>query len=52
MIALLAVVLAVAWLLGISVFHVASSAIHLLLVLALVGVALHFVRRGDSRRLV
>jgi hypothetical protein len=31
--------------LGLGVFHVASAAIHVLVVLAIVSVALHFVRR-------
>jgi hypothetical protein len=44
MILILAVILAVAWLLGFVVFQVASTAIHVLLVLAVVGVFAHFVR--------
>jgi hypothetical protein len=40
----LAVLLAVAWLLGFTVFHVASGIIHLLIVLAVVAVIVHFVQ--------
>ena len=40
----LAVILAVAWLLGFSVFHVASAAIHLLIILAVVALIVHFVQ--------
>ena len=40
----LAVILAVAWLLGFSVFHVASAAIHVLIVLAVVALIVHFVQ--------
>jgi Family of unknown function (DUF5670) len=44
----LAVVLVVAWLLGISVFHVAGGLIHLLLLVALIAIIWHFIggRRG------
>jgi hypothetical protein len=38
-----AVVLVVAWLLGFSVFHVAGSLIHLLLLLALISIVWHFM---------
>lgn len=48
MILILALVLAVAWLLGFTVFHVASAAIHILLALAVVGVIAHFVRGTGS----
>ena len=44
MILALAIILAVIWLLGFTVFHVASAAIHILLILAVIGVILHFVR--------
>jgi hypothetical protein len=47
----LAVILAVAWLLGFSVFHVASAAIHLLIILAVVALIVHFVQgRGLGGR--
>jgi len=38
------VVLLLAWLLGWGVFHVASAMIHILLVVALIALVLHFVR--------
>ena len=44
MLVLLGVVLFIAWLLGYTVFHVASAAIHILIILALVAVFAHFVR--------
>lgn len=53
MLLLLAVILGVAWILGFGVYHVASFAIHLLLIVALVAVVMHFVRGvGDNRRIV
>jgi hypothetical protein len=46
----LAVILAVAWLLGFSVFHVASAALHILIVLAVVALIAHFFTgRGVGR---
>jgi hypothetical protein len=49
MLILLAAILGIAWVMGFTVFHVASGAIHLLVVLAIVSVILHFVRgRGSS----
>jgi hypothetical protein len=44
----LAVILGLAWMLGFGVFHVASAAVHVLVVLAIVSVVLHFVR-GQKR---
>ncbi len=41
---ILAVVLVLAWVGGFVVFHVASFGIHLLLILAVIAVILHFVR--------
>ncbi len=38
------VVLLVAWVLGFGVFHVAGALIHILLVLAVIALILHFVR--------
>ena len=38
----IAVVLVVAWLLGIGVFHVAGGLIHLLLLVALISIVWHF----------
>ena len=49
MLLLLAVILALAWIAGFGVFHVASSAIHLLVLLAVIAVVVHFVR---GRRVV
>jgi hypothetical protein len=45
----LAIILAVAWLLGFTVFGVASSAIHLLVVLAVIAAIVYFVQgRGGT----
>jgi hypothetical protein len=44
----LAVLLALAWVLGFTVMKVSSVAIHILVVLALVSLVAHFVRRGRS----
>jgi hypothetical protein len=40
----LALLLAMAWVFGFTVFHVANFAIHILLLLALVALVVHFVR--------
>jgi hypothetical protein len=48
MLLLLAIILGLAWILGFTVFHVASSAIHVLLVVAIIGLVLHFVRAGKK----
>jgi hypothetical protein len=40
----LAVILFLAWALGFAVFHVAGGLIHLLIVLAVISVIVHFVR--------
>ena len=45
---ILFVILFVMWLGGFLVFHVASALIHLLLVLALISLVLHFVRRSAT----
>jgi hypothetical protein len=45
---ILFVVLLVAWLLCLSVFHVAGGLIHLLLIFAVIALVLHFVR-GRTR---
>ena len=47
----LAIVLAIAWVLGFGVYHVASAAIHIVLVLALLALVLHFVRGLSTRRM-
>jgi Family of unknown function (DUF5670) len=44
MLLILAAILGIAWLLGFTVFHVASGAIHLLLVIAVIGAVVHFLR--------
>lgn len=41
---ILFVLLLVAWILGWGVFHVAGAMIHILLVVALISLILHFVR--------
>ena len=46
----LAIVLAIAWVLGFGVFHVASMAIHVLVVLAVISLILHIARGATSRR--
>ena len=43
MLGTIAIILVVLWLLGFFAFHVAGGLIHLLLVIALVMVILHFV---------
>jgi len=44
---ILFVVLLVAWLMGFTVFHVAGGLIHILLILAVISLVLHFVRGGS-----
>jgi hypothetical protein len=41
---ILFIVLLIAWVMGWGVFHVASGMIHILLVVALISLVLHFVR--------
>jgi hypothetical protein len=43
---ILAIILALAWIFGFTVYHVASAGIHLLLLLAIVSIVMHFVRGG------
>ncbi len=40
----IAAIIAIAWLLGFTVFHVASGAIHILIVVAIVVAIVHFVQ--------
>ena len=40
----LAILLAIAWILGFSVFHVTSVALHLLVILAVVSLVAHLFR--------
>jgi len=44
MLAMIAAILLVAWVLGFVVFHVSSFAIHVLLIVAAVALVMHFVR--------
>jgi hypothetical protein len=44
MFVIIAVLLAIAWVMGFTVFHVTSAAIHLLILLAIISVVVHFVR--------
>lgn len=44
MFAILFVILLVAWLLGLTAFHVAGGLIHLLLIFAVISLIFHFVR--------
>jgi hypothetical protein len=46
---ILFIVLAVAWVLGWGAFHVAGALIHLLLIIALVSLIVHFVRGRGAR---
>ena len=39
------IILLVLWALGFLAFHVAAGAIHILIVLAIIAVIVHFVRR-------
>lgn len=45
---ILFVVLLIAWILGFGVFHVAGAMIHILLVLAVIALIVHFVRGTAS----
>ncbi len=40
----LGVILLIAWITGFGFFHVASAAIHVLIVLALISILMHFIR--------
>jgi hypothetical protein len=40
----LGLILLIAWITGFGVFHVASAAIHVLIVLAIISILLHFIR--------
>jgi hypothetical protein len=44
MFVVIAVVLFVMWFLGFAAFHVAGGLIHLLLIVALISLVIHFVR--------
>lgn len=45
----LAIILAIAWLLGFGVFNVASAALHILIVVAVVALVVHFVQGRGAR---
>ena len=45
---ILFVVLLVAWLLGLGVFHVAGGLIHILLIFAVISLIVHFMRGRTS----
>ena len=45
----LAVILIVVWALGLFAFHVAGGLIHLLVIVALISVVVHFVRGTRAR---
>ena len=51
MLATIAVILLIAWLLGFLAFNVAGGLIHILLVIAVVALIMHFVR-GRGRPVV
>jgi hypothetical protein len=44
----IAVILLILWLLGAFAFKVASGLIHLLLILAIIAIIVHFVRRNRA----
>ena len=44
MLLILGIILFLAWIGGFGVFHVAGGLIHILIILALISVVLHFVR--------
>jgi hypothetical protein len=46
MLIVLAIILGLAWVFGFVVYHVASFAIHLLILAAIISVVLHFIRGG------
>ena len=45
----LAIILALAWVFGFTIYHVASAGIHLLLLLAAVSLVVHFIRGARAR---
>ena len=45
---ILAIILGLAWIFGFTVYHVASAGIHLLLILAIISLVVHFVRGRRS----
>ena len=49
MLLILAIILAIAWVFGFTVFHVASAAIHVLIILAVVSLIAHFLRGSAAK---
>lgn len=49
---ILFVVLLLAWIFSFAVFHVAGAALHILLVLAVISLIIHFVRGGTRAHTV
>jgi hypothetical protein len=45
---ILAIVLGLAWVLGLTVMKVSSMGIHLILLIAVISAVMHFVRRGSK----
>jgi hypothetical protein len=48
MLGMIAAILIVLWLLGFFAFHVTTSFIHLVLVVGVILLVLHFMRRGTA----
>jgi Family of unknown function (DUF5670) len=48
MLGILAIVLVVLWLLGVFAFHITTAAIHIILVIAVILIVLHFLRGRRS----
>ena len=48
MLGIIAVILVVGWLLGFFVFHVSSFLIHILLIVAVIMIVMHFMRGRSS----
>jgi hypothetical protein len=44
MLAIIAIILVVLWLLGLFAFHVTSGLIHILLIIGIIVLVLHFIR--------
>jgi hypothetical protein len=49
MLAMIAVVLIVLWLLGFLAFHVTATFIHVALIAGVILLVMHFMRRGPAR---
>jgi membrane protein YdbS with pleckstrin-like domain len=46
---ILAIVFLVGWLVAWAAYHVAGGLVHILLVVAIISLLLHFLRRGRSK---